>query len=41
MNEQSKSILEQDNIFQNKIIDNSLSQTNDSTPQKMNFAKVK
>lgn len=41
MNEQNKSILEQDNNFQNKTLDNSLSQSIGSSPQKINFSKVK
>ena len=41
MNEQNKSILEQDNMFQNKTLDNSLIQTDESSPQKVNFSKVK
>ena len=41
MNEQNKSILEQDNMFQNKTLDNSLIQTDESSLQKVNFSKVK
>ena len=41
MNVQNKSILEQDNMFQNKTLDNSLIQTDESSLQKVNFSKVK
>ena len=41
MNVQNKSILEQDNMFQNKTLDNFLIQTDESSPQKVNFSKVK